>query len=214
MNQTFAEQILSQAAGRTVQAGDLVVVDVDLVMMHDSLSPSIIETLHSELGAERVWNPERVAVVIDHDGGGGRGRVDGGTAREDPVVEWGWHLGVHEGEPRDVVLHERAGIGTRAARLRTSSRRRATDFVARDDVVGGRERGDVADDPATVDCSLVIRDCVELEHVRTGGGDADVHAAVRARVLVAITVDEAICDRERGACARDGDPAGLIERDC
>ena len=66
MNQTFAEQILSRAAGRTVQAGDLVVVDVDLVMMHDSLSPSIIETLHSELGAERVWNPERVAVVIDH----------------------------------------------------------------------------------------------------------------------------------------------------
>ena len=66
MNQTFAEQILSQSAGRTVQAGDLVVVDVDLVMMHDSLSPSIIETLHSELGAERVWNPERVAVVIDH----------------------------------------------------------------------------------------------------------------------------------------------------
>lgn len=66
MNQTFAEQILSQSAGRTVQAGDLVVVDVDLVMMHDSLSPSIIETLHSELGAERVWDPERVAVVIDH----------------------------------------------------------------------------------------------------------------------------------------------------
>lgn len=66
MSQTFAEQILSRAAGRDVYAGDLAVVDVDLVMMHDSLSPSIIETLHQELGADRVWNRDRVAVVIDH----------------------------------------------------------------------------------------------------------------------------------------------------
>ena len=63
---TFAEQILSHAAGRTVRAGEVVVVDVDVVMMHDSLSPSIIETLHGELGADRVWNAERVAVVLDH----------------------------------------------------------------------------------------------------------------------------------------------------
>ena len=63
---TFAEQILSHAAGRTVRAGEVVVVDVDVVMMHDSLSPSIIETLHNELGADRVWNAERVAVVLDH----------------------------------------------------------------------------------------------------------------------------------------------------
>jgi methanogen homoaconitase large subunit len=66
MAQTLAEQILSRAAGRPVSAGDNVVVDVDLVMMHDSLSPSIIKVLHDELGAERVWNPDKVAVVIDH----------------------------------------------------------------------------------------------------------------------------------------------------
>ncbi|HEY1017314.1 MAG TPA: 3-isopropylmalate dehydratase large subunit [Herpetosiphonaceae bacterium] len=66
MAQTFAEQILSNAAGRPVRTGDNVVVDVDLVMMHDSLSPSIIDVLHNELGAERVWDRERVAVVIDH----------------------------------------------------------------------------------------------------------------------------------------------------
>ncbi|PDW03392.1 3-isopropylmalate dehydratase large subunit [Candidatus Viridilinea mediisalina] len=64
--QTLSEQILSRAAGRTVSAGDVVTVNVDLVMMHDSLSPSIIRVLHEELGAEQVWNPERVAVVIDH----------------------------------------------------------------------------------------------------------------------------------------------------
>ncbi|NTU80745.1 MAG: 3-isopropylmalate dehydratase large subunit [Chloroflexales bacterium] len=66
MAQTLSEQILSRAAGRSVAAGEVVTVNVDLVMMHDSLSPSIIRVLHEELGAERVWDPARVAVVIDH----------------------------------------------------------------------------------------------------------------------------------------------------
>jgi methanogen homoaconitase large subunit len=66
MGHTLAEQILGHAAGRPVKAGDVVTVPVDLLMMHDSLSPSIIKVLHEELGAERVWDTERVAVVIDH----------------------------------------------------------------------------------------------------------------------------------------------------
>lgn len=66
MAQTFAEQILSHAAGHTAHAGENVVVNVDLVMMHDSISPSIIKILHGELGAERVFDPERIAVVVDH----------------------------------------------------------------------------------------------------------------------------------------------------
>ncbi len=64
--QTLSEQILSRAAGRPVRAGEVVRVDVDLVMMHDSLAPSIIRVLRDELGVERVWDPARVAVVIDH----------------------------------------------------------------------------------------------------------------------------------------------------
>lgn len=64
--QTLAEQILSHAAGHPARAGEVVTVSVDLVMMHDSLSPSIIKVLHEELGAERVWDAQRVAVVIDH----------------------------------------------------------------------------------------------------------------------------------------------------
>lgn len=66
MAQTLSEQILSHAAGKPVQAGDVVTVQVDVAMMHDSLSPSIIKVLHEELGAERVWDTEKVAVVIDH----------------------------------------------------------------------------------------------------------------------------------------------------
>ena len=66
MAQTLAEQILSNASGRSVRAGENVVVDVDLVMMHDSLAPSIIKILHTELGASGVWDKEKVAVVVDH----------------------------------------------------------------------------------------------------------------------------------------------------
>lgn len=66
MARTLAEQILSHAAGKPVQAGDVVTVAVDVAMMHDSLSPSIIRVLHDELGAERVWDVEKVTVVIDH----------------------------------------------------------------------------------------------------------------------------------------------------
>jgi methanogen homoaconitase large subunit len=66
MAQTLSEQILSHAAGRTVRAGDVVTVQVDLAMMHDSLSPSIIRVLHEELGATSVFDKDRIAVVIDH----------------------------------------------------------------------------------------------------------------------------------------------------
>jgi len=66
MMATLAEQILSHAAGRAVQAGEVVTANVDLAMIHDSIAPSVIRILHEELGAERVWNPDQVAVVIDH----------------------------------------------------------------------------------------------------------------------------------------------------
>jgi len=66
MAQTLSEQILSQAAGRRVAAGQVHTVSVDLVMVHDSIAPSVIRILHDELGSDRVFDRERVAVVIDH----------------------------------------------------------------------------------------------------------------------------------------------------
>jgi methanogen homoaconitase large subunit len=65
-NQTFAEQILSHAAGRPVVPGELITVEPDLVMAHDSLTPSIIRIMREELGVDRVFDPERVALVLDH----------------------------------------------------------------------------------------------------------------------------------------------------
>ena len=66
MAQTLAEQILSHAAGRPVQAGEVHTVSVDLVMVHDSIAPSVIRVLQDELGCARVFDADRVAVVIDH----------------------------------------------------------------------------------------------------------------------------------------------------
>src|SRR3712207_9185089 len=37
-----------------------------LFRSHDSIAPSVIRILREEIGAERIWNPNQVAVVIDH----------------------------------------------------------------------------------------------------------------------------------------------------
>jgi methanogen homoaconitase large subunit len=66
MGQTLTEQILSHAAGRQVRAGELVVVEPDVVMSHDSLSPAIIKILKEELGRSTVKNPEQLVIVFDH----------------------------------------------------------------------------------------------------------------------------------------------------
>lgn len=63
---TLSEQILYHAAGREVHAGELVIVEVDRCMSHDSLTPEVIDVLRDTLGAERIYDPDRVAVIMDH----------------------------------------------------------------------------------------------------------------------------------------------------
>jgi len=63
---TLSEQILSHAAGHPVKAGDLVIVQVDRCMTHDSLTPEVIDVMRDVLRTERVFDPRRVAVMIDH----------------------------------------------------------------------------------------------------------------------------------------------------
>jgi methanogen homoaconitase large subunit len=65
MPQTMAEKILSRKSGKTVFAGDLAVVEVDNVMIVDSIAESVIEILEKELNAKPKY-PERVSIVIDH----------------------------------------------------------------------------------------------------------------------------------------------------
>ncbi len=66
MPQTMTEQILSHAAGKDVQPGDLIVVEPDVAMGHDSLTPSMITIMKNELGVERVANPSQIVLVMDH----------------------------------------------------------------------------------------------------------------------------------------------------
>ncbi|WP_168734663.1 homoaconitate hydratase family protein [Deinococcus sp. KSM4-11] len=63
--QTMAEKILSQRGDHVVYAGDLAVVEVDQVMVVDSIAQSFIERMQRDLDATPKF-PERVSIVIDH----------------------------------------------------------------------------------------------------------------------------------------------------
>jgi 3-isopropylmalate/(R)-2-methylmalate dehydratase large subunit len=62
---TIAEKVLSAHAGTDSRAGDIVVADVDFVMGQDGTSPLAIKALE-RMGVEKVFDPEKVALVIDH----------------------------------------------------------------------------------------------------------------------------------------------------
>jgi len=65
MAQTLAEKILSRAAGRDVKAGEIALVKLDFVMGQDGTSPLAIKAFR-EMGGTRVFDPKRIAFVIDH----------------------------------------------------------------------------------------------------------------------------------------------------
>ncbi|WP_407571279.1 3-isopropylmalate dehydratase large subunit [Deinococcus altitudinis] len=63
--QTMAERILSQRGKKRVYAGELAVVEVDQMMVVDSIAQSFIERMDRDLAAVPKY-PERVSIVIDH----------------------------------------------------------------------------------------------------------------------------------------------------
>ena len=65
MAQTIAEKLLSERAGRAVEAGDIVVVPVDGAMATDATAPFALQAFE-QMGGERVWDAERFSLVIDH----------------------------------------------------------------------------------------------------------------------------------------------------
>ena len=66
MAQTLSEQILSQAAGHQVNAGELAVVELGHVMTIDSIAPEVIEVLENQLHVHQIPYPERCTIFIDH----------------------------------------------------------------------------------------------------------------------------------------------------
>lgn len=66
MGMTLAERILARAAGRDeVTAGEFVVADIDLAMLHDIFAAQVFDML-DEVGVERVFDADSTVVVIDH----------------------------------------------------------------------------------------------------------------------------------------------------
>src|SRR4030088_3271746 len=64
---TMTAQILAPASGREqVRPGDLVLATVDFAMGHDLTIPPAGKIMREQMGAEKVWDPDRIAAGHDH----------------------------------------------------------------------------------------------------------------------------------------------------
>jgi 3-isopropylmalate/(R)-2-methylmalate dehydratase large subunit len=65
VGETFAEKVLAQKARlKTVRPGEIITAQPDIVMSHDN-SAAILRTFQ-KIGVERVWNPKKIVIVLDH----------------------------------------------------------------------------------------------------------------------------------------------------
>jgi 3-isopropylmalate/(R)-2-methylmalate dehydratase large subunit len=111
MGMTMTEKILARASGRDrVVPGDLVLAKVDFAMGHDLTIPPAGRIMRQQMGAEKVWDPERVAIVQDHfqpakdAASAALGRMTREFAREMGVT---WYFEVGQGGICHTVLPER-----------------------------------------------------------------------------------------------------------
>jgi len=64
LSKTFSEKVLGLKAGKEVRAGEVVTVSPDTILSHDN-SAAIIKEFQ-KLGIDRVRNPEKIVIVLDH----------------------------------------------------------------------------------------------------------------------------------------------------
>lgn len=65
MNQTITEKIFSEHVGDEVKAGQIVDVDIDMVIGNDITTPISIKAFR-ESGAKKLANPDGFCIVMDH----------------------------------------------------------------------------------------------------------------------------------------------------
>ncbi|NOX21933.1 MAG: 3-isopropylmalate dehydratase large subunit [Actinobacteria bacterium] len=66
MGMTHAEKLLASAAHKpSVTAGEFVVADIDLALLHDIFAAQVFDLLQ-EVGVPNVFDPEKTVVVVDH----------------------------------------------------------------------------------------------------------------------------------------------------
>jgi len=65
MSSTIAEKILARSSGKKeVNVGEFIDASIDLAMSHDNTL--LILKIFREIDTKRVWNPEKIAIVLDH----------------------------------------------------------------------------------------------------------------------------------------------------
>jgi len=108
---TMSEKILARASGRdAVRPGDLVLGKVDFAMGHDLTIPPAGKIMREQMGAQKVWDVDRMAVVQDHFqpakdiASAGLGKMTREFAREMGVK---WYFEVGQGGICHTVLPER-----------------------------------------------------------------------------------------------------------
>ncbi len=62
---TISEKILSRASGKSALADDFIIANIDYAMAHDGTSVLAVKAFN-EMGAKKVWNPERIIIPFDH----------------------------------------------------------------------------------------------------------------------------------------------------
>ncbi|MBQ6100298.1 MAG: 3-isopropylmalate dehydratase large subunit [Methanobrevibacter sp.] len=63
---TMSEKILARASGKSeVEAGDIVIANIDVAMTHDLTGPLSVESFE-KIGAEKVWDPSKIVIPFDH----------------------------------------------------------------------------------------------------------------------------------------------------
>lgn len=62
---TISEKILSRACGKPAVADDFVIANIDYAMAHDGTGVLAVKAF-DEMGAKKVWNPERIIIPFDH----------------------------------------------------------------------------------------------------------------------------------------------------
>lgn len=102
MGLTVAQKIIAKASNRSsINVGEIVEVNVDLAMMHDSSGPRRIGPLIEKLGAS-VWDPDKITIVSDH-------FVAANDAREAEILkitrDWAKKHGIAKFHEREGICH-------------------------------------------------------------------------------------------------------------
>ena len=111
MAMNMTEKILARGSGReSVKPGDLILARVDFAMGHDLTIPPASKIMREQMGATKVWDTERLAVVQDHfqpakdTASAALGKTTRDWAREMGIK---WYFEVGDGGICHTVLPER-----------------------------------------------------------------------------------------------------------